>query len=120
MDKTLLGFLRALRTPGGSPPDGHVEWTKKDLFENETRVFVAWSENSLSVAGSTQNDTWNIEAHRTSEGWVLKKASPKVQGGTLFAKLRWAGKVVEEVALGATPRTSWEIPRRMTTRGMKR
>lgn len=119
MDRTLSGYLTALRTPAGAPSRGQVEWVKTDLFESQTQILIDWTENVLRVSGSNAGDAWNIQARQTQEGWALEDASPNVQGGTLLAKLRWAGKQVEGAALGTMPKTSWNIPRKGTSRGMK-
>lgn len=118
MDNTLSGYLKALRTPAGAPPQGRVQWNKKDLFGDESRVEVEWGEDTLRVAGTDPQGQWDIHSRRTQEGWDLESASPRVLGGTLLAKLRWAGKRVEEAAQGTTPLTSWTIPRKGSRRGM--
>lgn len=120
MDSTLANYLKALRTPSGAPASGSVDWEKMDLLGSTTKIRLEWDPTRLSVSGSGENQTWHLLAHKTADGWSLVEASENVGGGTLLAKFRWAGKQIEDVALGACPNTSWNVVAKPRARGMGR
>lgn len=119
MDTTLTNYLRVLHTPNGAPEEGSVDWDKTDLLGTGTHVRVEWSRDYLVVKGATEIGEWKLEARRGEQGWDAEETTQGVGGGTLLAKVRWAGKQVDEIALGAHPQTSWDVPRKSSRRGMK-
>lgn len=120
MDSTLSRYLKTLHTPSGAPLSGVVEWDRVDLFGAGTRIKVEWGEDRLEINGESETASWKVLAKKSNEGWDLEEATPCVGGGTLLAKVRWAGRQVEEVAQGATPKTDWDVVAKPRGRGMTR
>ena len=120
MDETLANYLKVLKTPAGAPESGRVDWDKVDLLGDGTSIVVEWDEKRLHVLSKGRMGDWSLQALKAPQGWALGDATPEVGGGTLLAKMRWAGKQIEDVALGATPQTSWTVAANPRRRGMRR